>query len=224
MRRPRGEKIVRAAKARRTVGTTSSYDGPGLVERARIFAIAAYEAVGQIRNGIGKPAGVAAIVESVPHTPEMVAAAWLHDVVEDTGVSLATIKREFGPIVGRLIEELTDVYKPGDSNQTVRKKINLAHTAKASPAGQTIKLADIIHSCQATNLSEPGFAKVWLAEKARQLAVLTKGDSSLRAVAEPRLLHLVRRLAIASEDDRRSKVTDRGIARARKGYDTGVNG
>lgn len=159
-----------------------------IVSCARLFAIAAHEAVGQVRKGTGAPyiehpEAVAGIVRSVPHTDEMLAAAWLHDVVEDTGVELATIVREFGPVVGRLVEELTDVSSFEDGNRAARKAIDLAHTALASPAGKTIKLADIIHNCQAIHLTEPGFAPVWLAEKALLLEVLQDGDPVLLARA-----------------------------------------
>src|ERR1700719_3147112 len=71
------------------------------VERARIFATAAHTAVKQTRKYthepyINHPAAVVKLVASVPHTPEMLAAAWLHDVVEDTGVTLKILDAEFG--------------------------------------------------------------------------------------------------------------------------------
>ena len=65
-----------------------------IVEKARVFATAAHAAVGQLRKYtfepyIVHPAEVFAIVSTVDGaTEEMMAAAWLHDTVEDTGVTI----------------------------------------------------------------------------------------------------------------------------------------
>jgi len=92
-----------------------------LEDRARAFATAAHAAVKQLRKYTGEPyivhpAAVAEIVKSVRHTPEMIAAAWLHDVVEDTGVTLEAIESEFGADVTSLVFWLTDQSKPSDGN------------------------------------------------------------------------------------------------------------
>lgn len=49
------------------------------------------------------------IVHKVPHTPEMLAAAWLHDAVEDTGATLDEVRRRFGNSVADLVRNLTNV-------------------------------------------------------------------------------------------------------------------
>src|SRR5580704_307796 len=77
-----------------------------LEEQARKFATAAHARVDQKRKYtnapyITHPAAVVEIMRSVPHTEEMLAAAWLHDTVEDCGVGIAAIFRYFGPRVGR---------------------------------------------------------------------------------------------------------------------------
>src|SRR5580765_8807774 len=87
--------------------------------RARVFATAAHAAVGQVRKYTGEPyinhpAAVAEIVRAVPHSEAMLAAAWLHDVVEDTKVTYADIKAEFGEDVAVLVNWLTDVSAPQD--------------------------------------------------------------------------------------------------------------
>lgn len=63
-------------------------------------ATAAHEGIGQVRKYTGEPyinhpAAVAELVSSVPHTPEMLAAAWLHDTVEDTPITLLDIELNF---------------------------------------------------------------------------------------------------------------------------------
>ncbi|MBN8901419.1 MAG: hypothetical protein BGO51_10435 [Rhodospirillales bacterium 69-11] len=153
-----------------------------MIDRALAFATRAH--AGQIRRYTGEPyvahcISVAEIVRSVPHTPEMIAAALLHDTVEDTPVTLDEIAREFGPIVAALVYELTDVSKPEDGNRAARKAIDREHTAKASPDAKTIKLADLIDNTKSIVAHDPAFARVYLPEKRQLLKVLQEGDRTL---------------------------------------------
>lgn len=156
-----------------------------LIEKARVFATAAHAAVGQKRKYTGEdyivhPKEVAEIVAGVPGaTDTMVAAAYLHDVVEDTSVTLETIKIEFGEEVATLVEWLTDVSKPEDGNRAARRAIDRAHTAGAPPEAQTIKLADLLSNCSSIKMYDPEFAKVYLDEKRQLMQVLYKGDKTL---------------------------------------------
>jgi (p)ppGpp synthase/HD superfamily hydrolase len=159
-----------------------------LVERAFAFAKAAHAAIDQRRKYTGEPyivhpAAVAELVRSVPHTDAMVAAALLHDVVEDTPVTLAEIEAAFGAEVAELVEALTDVSRPEDGNRTVRKAIDRAHTAGASPAAKTVKLADLIDNTRSIVAHDRGFARVYLREKALLLEVLREGDPTLWKLA-----------------------------------------
>lgn len=161
-----------------------------IVEKARVFATAAHAAVRQTRKYTGEPyinhpREVADLVApaSWGHQ-EMVAAAWLHDVVEDTGVPIDLIYAEFGQCVGDLVSGLTDVSKPEDGNRAARKAIDRAHIAKQSPACKTIKLADLISNTKSIVERDPEFAKVYLQEKLLLLEVLRDGDAALLAEAE----------------------------------------
>lgn len=160
-----------------------------IVEKARIFATAAHAAVAQVRKYTGEPyivhpAEVAGIVDSVEGaTFEMVAAAWLHDVVEDTGVTIETIRAEFGDEVADIVGWLTDVSTPEDGNRAVRKAIDRAHTADAPATAQTIKLADLISNTRSIMAHDEKFAKTYLEEKRLLLSVMTKGDTGLMATA-----------------------------------------
>ena len=163
-------------------------DGAGLVELARVFATAAHAAVKQTRKYTGEPyivhpAAVVEIVRSVRHTPEMLAAAWLHDVVEDTGVTLDQIKAEFGRVVAELVFCLTDRSRPEDGNREARKTIDRLHIAAAPPDAQTIKLADLIDNTSTIEAHDPNFAKVYRHEKRMLLDVMTSGDAALMKVA-----------------------------------------
>jgi len=154
--------------------------------KAKQFADVAHE--GQKRKYTGEPyilhpVAVAELVRSVPHTPAMIAAALLHDVVEDTPITLDEIERVFGFEVAVLVEMLTDVSKLSDGNRAARKAIDREHTAKASPAAKTIKLADLIENSKSIMAHDPAFAKVYLVEKALLLEVLREGDATLWAMA-----------------------------------------
>ena len=107
----------------------------------------------------------------------MVAAAWLHDTVEDTPATFEEIEREFGADVAALVKELTDVSRPGDGNRAARKAIDREHTAAASPRAKTIKLADIIDNCEDICRHDPKFGRVYLGEARALLAVLAEGDA-----------------------------------------------
>lgn len=122
---------------------------------------------------------VAEIVRSVPHTPEMLVAAYLHDVVEDTPVTLEAVVAEFGPVVGELVDWLTDVSKPEDGNRQVRKELDRQHMARAIPAAKTIKLADLIDNTLTIKARDPQFWRVYRREKLALLEVLREGDRTL---------------------------------------------
>lgn len=86
-------------------------------------------------------AAVVAVLVRFGHTePEFRAAAWLHDVVEDTGVSIEDIVASFGPRVGELVWAVSS--EPGKN----RKERNAATYPKtrATKGGVTLKLADRI--------------------------------------------------------------------------------
>jgi (p)ppGpp synthase/HD superfamily hydrolase len=128
---------------------------------------------------INHPIAVAEIVETVPHTQEMIAAALLHDVVEDTDVTLDQIKDKFGSKVSDLVGWLTDISRPEDGNRRTRKALDREHSANAPAEAQTIKLADLIHNTISIAEHDPNFWKVYKEEKIELLKVLTKGDKSL---------------------------------------------
>jgi (p)ppGpp synthase/HD superfamily hydrolase len=161
-----------------------------IIEKARVFATAAHAAAAQLRKYTNEPyivhpTEVAGIIDNLEGaTAEMVAAAWLHDVVEDTGVTLEIIRAEFGDEVATIVGWLTDVSRPEQGNRSTRKAIDRAHTAMAPAEAQTIKLADLISNCTSIKEHDAEFAKVYFEEKRLLLEVLTKGDRELLAKAK----------------------------------------
>ena len=158
-----------------------------LINKAKMLAGKAHE--GQMRKYSGMPyivhpIEVATIVQSVDHTDEMIAAALLHDVVEDTDYSFEDIANEVSPKVSELVKGLTDVSNPQDGNRKVRKAIDKDHLAEQNAEVQTIKLADVISNSQDIKANDPKFAKVYIEEMKALLEVLTKGDKTLYAKAK----------------------------------------
>lgn len=119
------------------------------------------------------------IVRTVTEDEAMLVAAVLHDVVEDTAVTIENIYTEFGDRVGELVADLTDISKPEDGNRETRKRIDKAHTAMASADAKTIKLADLIHNAESIIAGDPNFARVFMREAAALMNVLKEGEPIL---------------------------------------------
>jgi len=160
-----------------------------MINKARKYAEAAHSSIDQRRKYtndpyIVHPAAVAKLVSTVTDNVEMICAALLHDVVEDTTVTLDQIRSEFGDIVAQLVSELTDVSVLADGNRKIRKAIDREHTRQASPEAKTIKLADLIDNARSITQHDRGFARVFMEEKRLLLDVLQEGDQSLYIMAE----------------------------------------
>lgn len=158
-----------------------------LEKRARLWAIRWHGE--QIRKYTGEPywrhpEAVAAIVKSVPHTPEMVAAAYMHDVIEDTLCTESELRDEFGDTVGNLVMWLTDVSKPADGNRLVRKAMDREHTKASPPEAKTVKLADLIDNAKSIGKYDADFARTYFREM-RLLVddALSAGDPTLWKMA-----------------------------------------
>jgi (p)ppGpp synthase/HD superfamily hydrolase len=164
---------------------------PPLVREALAFATAAHE--GQVRKYIGvpyilHPIAVGRLTLRFGGDKEMVAAALLHDTLEDCDVTADELHGRFGADVARLVVELTDVSRPEDGPRAVRKALDRAHTAAASPRAKTIKATDLIHNTGSIVRNDPRFARLYLEEKAALLEVLA--DASVPdAVALARRVH-----------------------------------
>jgi len=150
-----------------------------LAQTALVFATAAHAAVGQMRKYtddpyIVHPIRVATTVAKFGGTDEMIAAAYLHDVVEDTGVSIDDIQDMFGPAVALIVDGLTDVSVPEDGNRAVRKAIDRQHSADARYEAQFVKCADIMDNASDIGDNDPSFNVVYRKEMVLLLEVLDK--------------------------------------------------
>tara|TARA_R110002126_G_scaffold211082_1_gene357605 strand:+ start:897 stop:1418 length:522 start_codon:yes stop_codon:yes gene_type:complete len=148
-----------------------------LVVRARTFARLAHGSQKRKYTGepyIVHPIEVSEIVARHNGSKEMIAAALLHDTVEDTDVTIDDIHNEFGNAVALLVDDLTDVSKLEDGNRATRKAMDRDHTANASAAAMVIKAADLISNSKSIAEHDPKFAKVYFEEKRALLDVMFK--------------------------------------------------
>ena len=154
-----------------------------LIRDAQRFAQAAHH--GQKRKYTGDPyyahlAAVASTVDVVAGAPShVIAAAYLHDVIEDTPITYVDVRDSFGIFVAELVMELTDVSKLSDGNRAFRKKLDREHLGKASYYGKTIKYADILDNTKDIYQNDIGFAAVYLPEAGQLLTHIRGGHESL---------------------------------------------
>ncbi len=124
----------------------------------------------------------------------VLAAALLHDVLEDTPVTKAEMHRFLGTIMEKeaaektthLVVELTDVYTKDAHprwNRRKRKSKEAARIQQTSADSQTVKYADIIDNCREIVQHDPDFARVFLRECKGLLTVMPKGNETLYQVA-----------------------------------------
>lgn len=119
-----------------------------LIIKAANFARDKHE--GQVRKYSGvpyitHPARIATAVTLYPESTEkMVAAAWLHDVLEDCDSSYIELRVEFGETVANLVYELTNDSKIvlPNGNREQRKQHDIARISKISRQAKIIKLMD----------------------------------------------------------------------------------
>jgi len=168
---------------------------------ARNFAIAEHAKIGHRRKYTGEPYDihllrVAELVAGVQADDLTIAAAWLHDVVEDTEATFADIEKKFGKDICRLVRDLTDVSRPSDGNRAARKSMDRHHLARASTRAKTVKLADLIDNTIDICKHDPGFARVYIKEAMALLPVLAGGDSQLFEKATVTILLYAEKLGI----------------------------
>ena len=118
------------------------------IEKAVLFATKAH--AGQLRKGSEKPyilhpMEAMAIVTKYTDDEDVIAAAVLHDTVEDTTVTLERLEKEFSPRVAALVASVTEDKKkdlPAESTWLERKQEAILHLETASHETKLLCLAD----------------------------------------------------------------------------------
>ena len=133
-------------------------DDVSIVERAFVAAELAHR--GQLRMSgdpyITHPVAVAEILVDFGLDPATIAAALLHDTVEDTSYSSEKLRQDFGDEVANLVEGVTKLdrltYGPTAEAETVRKMVvAMAKDIRVL----VIKLADRLHNARTWQFVEP---------------------------------------------------------------------
>jgi guanosine-3',5'-bis(diphosphate) 3'-pyrophosphohydrolase len=118
-----------------------------LVLKAAQFAAQKHK--GQIRKGrdqcpyIDHLKSVATVIAEVGgiDDPQILAAAWLHDTLEDTETTAEELVANFGERVSQLVEEVSD---DKSLPKAERKQLQIQHAPELSPDAVLIKLGDKI--------------------------------------------------------------------------------
>ncbi len=126
-----------------------------LLDRAIVYAVNAH--AGTERRGKGfpyivHPMEAVAIAATMTSDQELLAAAALHDTVEDTEVTLDDIRREFGERVASLVADETDVQVEGADRASTwhaRKQAAIDRLARASHDAKIVALGDKLSNMRA---------------------------------------------------------------------------
>jgi guanosine-3',5'-bis(diphosphate) 3'-pyrophosphohydrolase len=173
-----------------------------LILQAKDFAFRAHDSIGQVRKYSGRPyiehpERVAAIVSEVTNDSEIIAAAWLHDVLEDVAPARPEFNGEvilqiFGPVVHGYVVDLTDQFVKEaypNLNRKQRKGLERERIGKIHVNSKTVKLADLLDNSSDITENDADFARVYLREKGEMLPYLADGNSTLfhRAIEQLRV-------------------------------------
>ena len=126
-----------------------------LLDRAIIFAVRAH--AGTERRGKGYPYIVhpmeaVEIVATMTSDQELLAAAALHDTVEDTNVTLDQIRAGFGDRVAALVADESDEMPAGVSEEDswhARKQAAIERLSRASRDAKMVALGDKLSNMRA---------------------------------------------------------------------------
>ena len=120
----------------------------GIVEQATVYAARHHS--GQLRKGTGVPyilhlMETAAIVSTMTGDCDVIAAAMLHDVLEDTNATAAEIAELFGETVAALVcaeseDKRSD--RPRSETWAIRKQETLDRLAEADERTKMIAMGD----------------------------------------------------------------------------------
>ena len=126
-----------------------------LLDRAIIFAVKAH--AGTERRGKGYPYSVhlmeaVEIVATMTPNQELLAAAALHDTVEDTNVTIDDIRAEFGDRIANLVAHETEERLEGvraEDSWHDRKQATIKKLAQASRETKIVALGDKLSNMRA---------------------------------------------------------------------------
>ena len=117
---------------------------------------------------------VAATISELSVPDEIVAAAWLHDTLEDTKCTEAYLYMAFPKIIVDIVKEVTNPSETPEHKQksrSDRKFMNCQHIAKASRYGKILKLADRLDNVRGLIHCPKGYAYKYAKETVQLLDI-----------------------------------------------------
>ena len=134
---------------------TFSVMDTSILDKAIVFAVKAHQ--GAERKGKGfpyivHPMEAVSIAATMTSDQELLAAAVLHDTVEDTNVTLKDVEREFGKRIAELVEAESDIEFEGKSRQEswrLRKEEAIERLSTATNGVKIVALADKLSNIRA---------------------------------------------------------------------------
>lgn len=122
---------------------------------------------------INHPIRVAKLVLKHGGSGHMVIAAFLHDVVEDCGVSHEYVSENYGPYVAQLVWFLTKLEIPR-SNRAMRKRMSELQLSIAPVEARKIKCCDLLDNAVSIKEHDPKFWEVYKEEAKSLLKVFVE--------------------------------------------------
>ena len=133
----------------------NKYIDTDLLDRAIIFAVQAHHNTERRGKGfpyIVHPMEAVEIVATITPNQELLAAAALHDTIEDTDVTVEDIRREFGDRVAELVYAESDRFTEGVSEEDSwhdRKQAAIDRLAAASHDAKIVAMGDKLSNMRA---------------------------------------------------------------------------
>lgn len=122
-------------------------------------------------------ADVVARVTTITQDPEIIAAAWLHDTVEDTEVTIEQIKQQFGDNVANIVWAVT-----GHGENRKEKMANAIAKIAQTPGSELVKSADRLSNVSASLANNPKKLKMYRDEHKDLSPVLGNNALALELV------------------------------------------
>ena len=133
----------------------NKYIDSSLLDKAIIFAVKAHANTERRGKGfpyIVHPMEAVEIVATMTPDQELLAAAALHDTIEDTDVTVEEIRAEFGERVANIVYNESDQFEAGVSEEDSwrsRKQIAISRLAKVSKESKIVALGDKLSNMRA---------------------------------------------------------------------------
>jgi (p)ppGpp synthase/HD superfamily hydrolase len=166
-----------------------------MILKARGFALGAHAGMGQVRKFTGEPYynhpfRAAEMAEAYGCDWEVICGCYLHDTVEDTGVTIELIHQEFGSRVAQIVNGVTNVATRENSpglNRADRFALNLAHLKEQGHGSKEVRLFDVFDNLRDAEKVDAKFANLLVAEKPIVVAECREANYAMHTLCMARI-------------------------------------